>query len=90
MPTTAQPPRDPGATPLEIAVSSAEELEREWTERVTNGIDLFLADFDWVPLTPPASQALAAARRHLQDAQAQIHSLTAEFLAANHNHGTEA
>ena len=90
MPTTAQPPRDPGATPLEIAVSSAEELEREWTERVTNGINLFLADFDWVPLTPSASQALAAARRHLQDAQAQIHSLTAEFLAANTNHGTEA
>jgi hypothetical protein len=89
MPSTARPPRDPGATPLEIAVSSAEDLDREWTDHITHGLDLFLNDFDWVPLTAPASQALTAARHHLQAAHEQIRILSAEFLLANPNHTKE-
>lgn len=86
MPSAARPPRDPGATPLEIAVSSAEDLERAWTYHVTHGLDLFLNDFDKVPLTAPASQSLTAARRHLQAAQEQIRILSAEFLVSNAGH----
>jgi peptidoglycan/xylan/chitin deacetylase (PgdA/CDA1 family) len=75
---------------MELAVAGASEIEQEWREQVTDGIEYMLSWFDHVPLTDPAAEALAAARRHLQDAQAQIRSLTAEFLAANPNHGTEA
>jgi hypothetical protein len=86
MPSAARPPRDPGATPLEIAVSSAEDLEREWTDHVTHGLGLLLNDFDKVPLTAPARQALNAARCHLLYAQQQIRILYNEFLEANAGH----
>lgn len=83
---------DPFASPMELAIASARELEQEWREQVTDGIEQVLCWFDHVPLTDPAAEALAAARRHLQDAHAQVHALTTTFLAANSNpnHNTEA
>ena len=72
MPSADQSPDDFGATPLDIAVSSAERLQEEWTDHITNGLSLFLADFDDIELSPFEKDALDTARHHLDVAYKQI------------------
>lgn len=83
---------DPFASPMELAIWSAQDLEQEWEGQITDGIGDLLSNFERVPLTDAAAHNLATTRRLLEEAHESAKALADEFLAANPNpnHNTEA